>query len=154
YTANEIVAQIAHVRSKAGLPAGGASGTLLYNTTTVRLNRGGLADALGASSFQSPAVVPAFPWLDNSTPAAPSLSVTTTGTLVRAQWTRNGVEPVRWWLVQWRTPTEWNARLVWGTLDALDIPSTGIANQSDIVVVSAMDAAMNASAPAIWRRSP
>ena len=154
YLADEIVAQIAQVRTRAGTPAGGASGTLLYNTTSVRLNRGGLADALGASSFRAPAVVPEFRWLDNVAPLPPSLTVTTIGTLVRAQWSRNGAEPVRWWLVQWRTPTEWNVRMVWGALDALDIPSTGVANQSDIVVVAAMDAAMNASVPAIWRRSP
>lgn len=154
YLASEIVAQIAYIRTKAGIPAGGASGTLLYNTTSVRLNRGGLADALGASSFQAPAVVPEFRWLDSTAPQPPSLTVTTIGTLVRAEWSRNGAESVRWWLVQWRTPTEWNVRLVWGALDALDIPSTGVANQSDIVAVSALDAAMNASAPAIWRRTP
>ena len=153
YTANEIVAQIAHVRTKAGAPAGGASGTLLYNTTVLRQNRDGLADAL-RTSFQSEALVPAFPWLDNSPPPAPSLSVTTVGTLVRAQWNRNGAEAVRWWFVQWRTPTEWNSRMVWGAFNALDIPSTGIANQSDIVVVSAVDAAMNVSGRAIWRRTP
>jgi uncharacterized lipoprotein YddW (UPF0748 family) len=153
YTANEIVAQIAHVRTKAGAPAGGASGTLLYNTTVLRQNRGGLSDALG-SSFQSVALVPSFPWLDNSPPPAPSLSVTTVGTLVQAQWSRNSTDAVRWWFVQWRTPTEWNARMVWGALNGLDIPSTGIANQSDIVVVSAVDAAMNVSAAAVWRRSP
>jgi hypothetical protein len=153
YTANEIVAQIAHVRTKAGAPSGGASGTLLYNTTVLRQNRDGLADALG-TSFQSVALVPAFPWLDNSPPPAPSLSVTTVGTLVQAQWSRNGIEAVRWWFVQWRTPTEWNARIVWGALNGLDIPSTGIANQSDAVVVRAIDGAMNVSAPAVWRRSP
>ena len=152
YLANEIVAQIAYVRSRATITAGRTSGTLLYNTTSVRLNQGGRSDALGATSFQAAALVPAFPWLDSAAPPAPSLAVTTQGTLVRAQWTRSGTETIRWWLVQWRTPTEWNTRIIWGALSALDIPSTGVANQADIVAVSAMDAALNASAPAIWRR--
>ena len=154
FLANEIVAQIAHVRSRAANTAGRASGALLYNTTSVRLNRGGLSDALGASSFQAAAVVPAFPWLDNAAPQAPTVTVTTEGTLVRARWSMNGVEAARWWLVQWRTLTQWNARMVWGGTTALDIPSTGVANQADIVAVSALDAAMNASAPAIWRATP
>jgi hypothetical protein len=155
YLATEITAQIAYAKSRVGVTSGGASGALLYNTTSVRLNRGGLADALGATSYSAPALVPRFPWLDDLAPPAPSLTVSMPGsTVVRVQWSRNGDDPVRWWLLQWRTSTEWRARLVWGASNSFDIPSTGVANQANIVVLSAMDAAMNASAPAIWRAAP
>lgn len=155
YTANEIVAEIAHVRSKAGTPAGGASGTLLYNTTTVRLNRGGLADALGAITYTALALVPRFPWLDNAPPApVTSISVTAQASALRAQWTSGGGETARWWLVQWRTSTAWRAKLVWSGQTTLDIPVTGSPDRADIVAITALDAAMNASSYAIWRATP
>jgi hypothetical protein len=151
YNAAEILAQIAQVRSRAGAAAGGASGTLLYNTTSVRLNRGGLADALATSSYTSAAIVPAFPWLDGVPPAAPSISVEARGSVLHAQWTPVGPEVARWWLVQWRTSTAWNAKTVWGTQGSLDIGFSGAADRADVVAVTAFDVAMNASPPAVWR---
>ena len=152
YTANEIVAQIAYSRTRAGSAAGGASGNLLYNTTTVRLNRGGLADALGSSSFREPALVPGFPWLDNTPPASPTgLAVTEQSSSVRIQW--QGTENARWWLVQWRTSTAWNATLVWGSARSFELPFTGAADRANVIAVTALDASMNASAPVTWRAS-
>lgn len=151
YAASEIVAEIAQVRNRAGAAAGGASGTLLYNTTTVRLNRGGLADALATSSFTDVAVVPASPWLDATAPAAPTLSVATLSSSLRAQWSPQGTETARWWVVQWRTSTSWQSRIVWGGERSLDIPFTGSADRPNVVAMAALDAAMNLSPLAVWR---
>jgi uncharacterized lipoprotein YddW (UPF0748 family) len=151
YFASEIVAEIAHLRTRAGTQAGGGSGALLYNTTAVRLNRGGLADALGTSSFVSPALVPPFTWLDDVPPATPSLVVTPLGSAMRATWTTTAPASVRWWLLQWRTSTKWDARLIWGGTTVSDLPFTGAADRADIVSVTALDESMNASPVAIWR---
>jgi hypothetical protein len=151
YAAGEIVNEIAQVRSRAGPAAGGASGTLLYNTTTVRLNRGGLADALATSSYTSAAIVPPFTWIDGSTPAAPTVSVEPRGSAVHIQWIASEQEAARWWLVQWRTATAWNAKVVWGAQFSLDVAFSSAADRADVVAVTALDAAMNASPPAIWR---
>jgi uncharacterized lipoprotein YddW (UPF0748 family) len=154
YFASEIVAEIAHLRARAGPLAGGGSGALLYNTTSVRLNRGGLADALGTSSFALPALVPPFSWLDSFPPSTPSLTVSSNGSAIRAIWTSNEPEPARWWLLQWRTSTAWNARLIWGGTGLYDIPFTSSANRPDVLALTAFDQAMNASAPVIWRATP
>jgi len=151
YAASEITSEIAVVRARAGAAAGGASGVLLYNTTSVRLNRGGLADALAASTYASAAVVPATPWLDATLPSAPTLTVAVQGSAMRAQWTPNGTEASRWWLVQWRTSTAWSSRLVWGADRSVDLPFTGAADRADVVVLSSFDAAMNVSSTATWR---
>ena len=150
YTANEIVAQIAYGRTRAGGAAGGASGNLLYNTTAVRLNRGGLADALFSSSFGEPALVPGFPWLDNTPPASPTaLAVTEQSSTIRVQW--QSTQTARWWLVQWRTSAAWNATQVWGSGRSLELPFSGAADRANVIAVTALDASMNASPPAIWR---
>ncbi|MCX5760892.1 MAG: family 10 glycosylhydrolase [Gemmatimonadetes bacterium] len=151
YAASEILTEIAQTRARAGAAAGGASGALLYNTTSVRLNKGGLADALAASTYASAAVVPATPWLDATAPSAPGLTVTVQSNAMRALWTPSGTEAARWWLVQWRTATAWNARIVWGGDRSLDIGFTGSADRADVVVIAALDAAMNSSSATIWR---
>ncbi len=151
YAASEITAEIAHVRTRAGAAAGGASGTLLYNTTSVRLNRGGLADALGATTFSEPALVPSFPWLDAVAPPLPGISAGVQGGAMRVTIMPGMGETPRWWLVQWRTATAWNARLVLNLNRAFDIPFSSAAERPDIIAVSAVDMSMNASVPAIWR---
>jgi len=151
YAASEIINEIGVVRARAGAAAGGANGMLLYNTTSVRLNRGGLADALAASTYASAAVVPATPWLDATPPSAPTLAVAVQGSAMHAQWTPAGTEAARWWLVQWRTSTAWSGRLVWGADRSVDIPFTGTADRADVVVVAALDAVMNMSSAATWR---
>lgn len=154
YFASEIVAEIAHIRSRSGPMSGGGSGALLYNTTSVRLNRGGLAEALGTSSFASPALVPATPWLDALPPAMPSLMVSSLGSAIRATWGVGDPEPVRWWLLQWRNSRKWDARLIWGGTFLYDIPFTGAADRADVVALTALDELMNASTQVIWRATP
>ena len=154
YFAGEIVAEIAHLRTRAGPQAGGGSGALLYNTTAVRLNRGGLADALGTTSFASLALIPPFRWLDDLPPSTPTLTVTSVGSAIRATWTTGDPAPVRWWLLQWRNSTKWDARLMWGGTSLYDIPFTGATDRADIVSITALDASMNASPVAIWRATP
>ncbi len=153
YAASEILAEITATRTRAGAAAGGASGTLLYNTTAVRTNKGGLADLLASAGFTNIGVVPASAWLDATVPGAPSVTATLQGTAMRAQWMPGGTEAARWWLVQWRAGSAWGSRMVWGADRTLDIAFTSSADRADIVVVTAFDAAMNASSQGIWRAS-
>jgi len=121
------------------------------NTTAVRLNRGGLADALATSAYSASAIVPAFTWIDGAPPGAPSVSVEPRVSAMHVKWAPSGQEAARWWLVQWRTSTAWNATMVWGTQSSLDITFTGNADRADVVAVTALDAVMNASPAAVWR---
>jgi hypothetical protein len=150
FAAAEITNQIAIVRNRAGAQAGGARGTLLYNATVVRTNRGLLADALG-QSFSAPAVVPASPWLDAAAPAPPSVTVQHLGQSVRISWTPAGGEAAAWWLVRWRQRTGWNSRLLWGAERSFDVTFASANDRPDGVAVAALDRTMNLSADARWR---
>ena len=151
FQAQEIINQIVVDRYRAGPNAGGGSGTLLYNTTSVRTNKGGVADSLALRGYPGTSVVPAYTWLDNAAPAQPTLTVTMPFDAVRVAWTPNGAEPVRWWLVQWRNSTMWNAKILFGAWSQVDLPYTSSADKADVVVVTAFDAAWNASTSAVWR---
>ena len=70
---------------------------------------------------------------------------------MRASWTPGGGEAARWWLVQWRNATTWNARLVWGADRQVDLAFTGSADKAVVVVLTALDAAWNASPAVTWR---
>jgi uncharacterized lipoprotein YddW (UPF0748 family) len=151
YAASEITAEITAVRLRAGASAGGASGALLYNTTSVRLNRGGLSDALIVGSYASPGIVPAFPWIDAIAMPAPTLAVSQQSSAMRLQMTPGDLESPRWWVVQWRTATAWETRVVWGATRTLDLSFSGTTDRANVIVLTAFDASMNASPTAIWR---
>jgi uncharacterized lipoprotein YddW (UPF0748 family) len=151
YAASEITSEITTVRLRGGAASGGATGALLYNTTSVRLNRGGLADALIATSYSSPGLVPSFPWIDAIAMPAPIVTVTQQSSAMRVQLTPGDAESPRWWVVQWRTSTAWETRIVWGATRTIDLTFTGTSDRANVVAVTAYDASMNASPMIVWR---
>lgn len=146
YVAAEIPAQIAAVRQQASV-AGGATGTLLYNTTAVRDDRGGLRSLLTAGPFASRALPPATTWLDATAPAASSLAVSTVGSVHRLSITPAAGEPLAWHLIRWRRNGAWMQTLQRANLATAEVPALG----TDAVVVNAVDRVGNASPDAIWR---
>ncbi|MHB8838842.1 MAG: glycoside hydrolase family 10 protein [Gemmatimonadaceae bacterium] len=150
-SASEITNQIAVTRFRSGPNAGGGSGTLLYNTTAVRTNAKGLADSLASTGYATNAVVPPYSWLDNIAPATPTIAVTEQNSIMRVTITPGGGEAVRWWMVQWRNATTWNYKLVPGASPLVNLAFSSTAERADVVVVTAFDAAWNASAPVTWR---
>jgi uncharacterized lipoprotein YddW (UPF0748 family) len=150
YGAGEIAAQISAARQRATV-AGGSTGSVLYNTTALMQNRDGLATLLSGGVFAVPALVPATPWLDGGAPAAPVLSVTSTGGALRVAIAGEPGEPLSWWLVRWRNGASWAQRLILPSVRALDVPGSVGGVATDAVVVNAVDVVGNASANALWR---
>jgi uncharacterized lipoprotein YddW (UPF0748 family) len=129
FAASEIEAQVNEVRRLAGLGVAGAPrGAILYNTTSVLQNRGGLATLLEGTVFATRAAVPATPWLAapawNAADRAVTFARGATG-FVRVRGTRPPAQ-VRWWLLRWRTERGWTFRqypmavdsVAWPRLDA------------------------------------
>jgi len=146
FSATEIPTQISIARQQS-TTAGGATGTILYNGSSVRDNRGGFAAALAGGLYASGALVPASPWLDGSAPTPPTVSVSTSGSNLLVTITGSSSD-VRWWHVRWRVGTTWSSRLVPSNSASTTAPSS----VADAVVVNAVDKAGNASADAVWRR--
>jgi len=149
FVASEITAQVDLVRANAGSQAGGARGALFYNATVIRTNRGGLSDLL-ALRFETPALVPASPWLDATPPAVPQLSVEQLPLVLRVTLIPASGEPPAWWLVRYRQRGAWQSRLVWGTERTIDLGGANVADRPDAVAVAALDRTMNNSADARW----
>jgi uncharacterized lipoprotein YddW (UPF0748 family) len=132
FSANEIDGQVREVRRLADLNAPGAPrGTILYNTTSVLQNRGGLATLLEGSVFTTRAAVPATPWLTAPAWNSADRSITferRVGGFVRVRGTRPPAQ-VRWWLLRWRTASGWTFRQYPISVDSVAWPvlSTGAA---------------------------
>jgi len=127
---------------------------MLYNTTSLRLNRDGLASLLGGGVFATPALVPATTWLDGTLPSAPTVVATATASstpTLRVTVSGDGGKALAWWAVRWRNGTLWSMRLLPSTVRTTDIPGGAGASSTDAVVVHAIDKVGNASAPAVWR---
>jgi uncharacterized lipoprotein YddW (UPF0748 family) len=151
FAASEIEGQIASTRARVNT-AGGPTGAVLYNTTSVMQNRGGLATLLESSVYNSDAVVPASPWLDASQPVAPvfTVSAAAAGGVRTVRVTSAPDAVVRWWLVRWRDGTTWRSRLLPSGTTTVGVPADNSGAPVSAIAVHAISRSGVASAPTRW----
>jgi uncharacterized lipoprotein YddW (UPF0748 family) len=136
FATNEIADQIRLVRQRPVPP-----GHVMFNTTTTLRRDNGVLGTI-RPLYERPAIVPAFTWLDDSPPAAPS--VTLSGRVVQL----TASETPRFWMVQAHIPgglfrrARWVSRMHWGAASTITLDG-----DADEVRVMAVDVAGNTSAP-------
>ena len=138
FAANEIANQITMTRLRPG-----STGHLLYNATATLKRTPTPVSASVAPLYAERALVPASPWLDGTSPSAPTITVDNTTLHI----TPAAGSTVRWWFVRAHGALGWTSRVHFGT--TIDIPFPGA---PDRVLVNAVNAAGNASSAADWRR--
>ncbi len=153
FGASEIPNQVTATR------AAGATGNIMYNTTSLFARGSEVSRALTASVYTTPAVPPATPWLDAAPPNAPTVVVVEgTGTSTTRVWqvriTPGAGEAARWWVVQPRVAGTWAGPIL-ATADSLTVTvgaaGQGSAARVDAVAVRAADNVWNLSDAAYWR---
>jgi uncharacterized lipoprotein YddW (UPF0748 family) len=134
FSRTEIAEQVKIIRSRPAPP-----GNVTFNaTTTLKRDNGVLATL--TPLYEERALVPAFPWLDATPPAAPSVTVAGNSLQLAAP------EKPRFWVVQTRSSgglfrrASWTTTVVSGDLTTVNVPAN-----ADQVVVTAVDQAGNAS---------
>jgi uncharacterized lipoprotein YddW (UPF0748 family) len=108
--AAELTNQIAITRETPGV-----TGHVIFKATSTLTNKKGIASAL-AQMYEAPALVPASPWLGDSTPAQPELTVKRKRKELKLSW--KPVEGARWYLLQTTTGTNWTTAVVPAELTA------------------------------------
>lgn len=144
FSRDEIARQVELIRQRPVPP-----GHIMFNTTTTLKRDNGVLGTL-RPLYEQPALVPAFPWLDNTPPSAPTISVAAG----RLSISPNGEVP-RLWMIQWRTRGSWFRRPQWRTaMTSGDRTSFALSDDADRVMVVAVDHAGNASPAAEYRAGP
>ncbi|MBL0938080.1 MAG: family 10 glycosylhydrolase [Gemmatimonadaceae bacterium] len=145
FSNTEIPAQVQIIRDgRSGI--GAATGSILYNGSSVKNNRGGFATALATGLYSGGAIPPATTWLDNTPPADPGIAVSSGLLATQVTITPTGTD-AWWYLVRWRRAGTWRQRLVPATQRTVDIDAIGLEG----VVVNAIDRVGNESANVVWR---
>jgi len=123
----------------------GDNGYIFYSASTLFTNspRAELLQHDLLSNFnQSPALVPASPWLGSGVPAKPSLSTAEMANGVRLEWNAAGTNstPVRWWVVQTKSYSGWKTEILPRETTSLIVPG-----RPEAVSLTAIDRVGNAS---------
>lgn len=139
WAADEITAQIAHVREHNAL----ASGHIHFSMVALMDNRGGLADKLASQGLALP---PASPWLGAQQPTAV------------LQWQRGqtkiglqGDQHTRGWLLQRRRGALWQSQVLWAQAST-DVALLDEAGPLDGLQATALSATGLESEPVVWVR--
>lgn len=139
FVPDEIANQVRLTRQRPG-----ASGQVLYNATSTLKRTPTPVAASVAPLYAERAFAPPYPWLDAIAPAAPAILVNNR-TLHIAPAAGEGV---RWWFVRTHSASGWTSRVHFGTTSVIQYDTA----TPDRILVNAIDAAGNVSAPAEWRR--
>jgi uncharacterized lipoprotein YddW (UPF0748 family) len=138
YAPQEIIEQIALTRTRPG-----ADGHVHFSMAALMQNRQGIADQLRASTYASPALVPATPWLGRDTPEAPSVAARRKGdtVLLKLVAGKANASYAIWsrYAGHWRFATAPASRVDWS------VPADAKLGMPDAVVVSAVDRLGNES---------
>jgi uncharacterized lipoprotein YddW (UPF0748 family) len=105
-----------------------------------------LDQALAREVYQSPALIPASPWLNATSPPPPKLSVSFWRKSTHVQWQNGRGEPARWWLLQSRAKGNWQTEIF--PANRLDVYLDGV--NVDAVSVRAVSRVGNLGTAEMW----
>jgi hypothetical protein len=146
WPASEIVYQVKTTRGHAG-----ATGNIQFSMKTLMLNNGGLSDHLLKDVYAEPALIPASPWLNNSTPSRPTISIGPKSDSDRSlalSWQDDDGDSIWQWVIQVRTNGAWRTRIAPRDETEARIPAEQAKNM-DRVAICAVDRYGNQSEPAL-----
>ena len=147
----EITGQVLATRDQ-----GSATGNVHFSMEAFLSNRDSVCTALRRTVYAASALVPASPWMMPAAPAEPVIDVKRSADgdalTIIALPVRTPVV-VRWWLVQIRSQTGWDTRVLDGSARSvsLSLGSKPAWATADRIVVTAIDRAGNAGAPSALR---
>jgi uncharacterized lipoprotein YddW (UPF0748 family) len=147
--AEEIIKQLQLIRTQPG-----ATGSLQWSIKPLVQNRDGLAEKLVRQINQTPALIPASPWLDKAVPAKPIVAFgqDAAATTSVFRWELPGGTAPGWWLVQMRYAAQWRSELIPGNQSTKTIAG-GNGALPEVIAVTAMSRFGNTGLPFVAQRA-
>lgn len=142
--ADELVNQIEATR----LRLTSSTGNVHFSMRSFLNDRNGINDALKSGVYAQPALIPATPWIDNTPPEQPLVTVTKvekTGD-IKVEFKAQGVKPVFLWVASVKSGSTWKSVVIPGSVKSYLISGSGAGVTLDAsVAVSAVDRLGNES---------
>lgn len=117
----------------------------IHWSVSALMKNAALDAALAGEVYRQPALIPASPWLNATSPPMPKLSVSV-GKSTRVQWQSASAKPASWWVCQIRTNGAWATQILPGSQVTAQFEITN----PEAVALRAVDRVGNLSEPAIW----
>ncbi|MET3130331.1 uncharacterized lipoprotein YddW (UPF0748 family) [Oxalobacteraceae bacterium GrIS 1.11] len=140
FAPEEIVKQIGVTRSRPG-----ANGQVHFSIAPLMDNRKGISDQLKANAYQSPALVPATPWLGAELPTAPAVAARREAGALKLSLVAGAGKPVAQYAIWSRYGEHWRFTVVPGMRGDWALADDASAGPVNAVVVSAVDRLGNES---------
>ncbi len=141
---NEIMSQV--MISRGMLPE--SKGIVHWSISSLTKNPA-MAKGIKEGPYRQQALVPASPWLDSKTPAAPEVTVTSNGNDVKLDWIHTDGADVFHWVVYYTYGNTWSYTILSGKERSFTIKHSPGQNTAQIVItrvaVSAVDRTGNES---------
>ena len=136
----------AEILNQIGLTRRLADAGHIHWSVMALMKNAALDTALAQEAYRQPALIPASPWLNATSPPPPKLSVGVWKKSVHVEWKNAGGEPARWWVLQSRAQGNWNTQILpAGRTDAY-LDTAG----AEAVSLRAVSRTGNLSVPALW----
>ena len=145
--AEEIVKQIKLTREQPG-----ATGVIHWSFKSLQRNQKGVADLIMKQVYTEPALVPASPWLNDSVPSKPDVTIRDRWGGVKISWQLATAEDVWQWVVQTRVNGNWKTEILSGKEHSRVIDKDHADTAVDAVVVRAVNRFGATSAPSFAER--
>jgi uncharacterized lipoprotein YddW (UPF0748 family) len=113
---------------------------------TALMKNAALNTALARDIYRQPALIPASPWLNATSPPPPKLSVSVRGKATHVQWQNAGAKSAGGWVLQSRVNGLWTTQIFPAGRTDLHLDKV----MPDAIAVRAVDRVENLSEPAIW----
>jgi uncharacterized lipoprotein YddW (UPF0748 family) len=123
-------------------------GTMLFSMKSLISNDTIVIKALSRGPFKSKAISPAYTWLDNVPPAAPTLTVDNLGNELKINWAANGEEKPFWFIFYTKVDNIWSYEILRANTFSISKQLTG--KVISAIAVSAVDRCGNESDKTIW----
>jgi uncharacterized lipoprotein YddW (UPF0748 family) len=122
WPAKEIIYQIKTTQGQVG-----SDGNVHFSMKPLMQNRGGISDLLPKDVYNHPALVPSSPWLDNTPPEKPDLSiVNASANKILLKWQPTGKQQVWLWVVQTKTGNDWKTEILPVEKTSISISNHGV----------------------------
>ena len=151
YSVEEVVNQVQATRNQPG-----ATGNVHFSMEALMHDRKGLDERLMQTVYQSPALIPASPWLSSKQPGQPLtlIQVDPNTNDVKLSWSAPQGDTPAQWIVQTRQAGTWKTQILPGKQSGATINSSGHALNVDMVALSLVDRYGNQGKPFVFELKP